>query len=320
MKASHARWLDAAGITDPSLRDAFEQCRRLHEDFGRTYYLATLLLPPAKRPYVNSLYGFARYADEIVDNGDPLTKAGTLTTWTERTLADLHRGESTDPVCMALLHTMKVWHIPFAHIDAFLESMLMDLTVTEYPAYADLQRYMYGSAAVIGLEMTPILEPLREEAAACAHALGEAFQLTNFIRDIAEDLRRGRIYLPMEDLDAFGVTREALMAAELTPQIRELLRFEIHRTRCIYAYAEEGIDLLAPSSRDCVRTAYALYGGILDEIERADYRILDRRVAVALPRRLRVAVPAYLRARRRWEQPATADPDVDEAVARRWAA
>ncbi|GAA3804565.1 phytoene/squalene synthase family protein [Streptomyces phyllanthi] len=301
IKNTHARWLDAAGIHEPALRAAFEECRKLHADFGRTYYLATLLLPPAKRPYVNSLYGFARYADEIVDNGDPDTRADTLINWSYQALAGLRRGESTDPVCRALLHTMRVWDIRAEHIEAFLASMLMDLNVTEYPAYTDLQTYMYGSAAVIGLEMTPILEPCQDGAYERAHALGEAFQLTNFIRDIAEDLDRGRLYLPLEDLAAFGVTREELEARVVTPRIRELLRYEIHRTRRIYTFAAEGIDMLAPSSRDCIRTALALYGGILDEIERADHQVFDRRAAVSLPRRLRVALPAYLRARRQWE-------------------
>ncbi|MFC8275936.1 phytoene/squalene synthase family protein [Streptomyces sp. NPDC057271] len=302
IKSSHARWLDAAGIHDPALRAAFEECRKLQASFGRTYYLATLLLPPAKRPYVNSLYGFARYADEIVDNGDPLTRAETLTRWSDRALDDLRRGESADPVCRALLHTMRVWDIRAEHIEAFLTSMLMDLTVTEYPTYADLQKYMYGSAAVIGLEMTPILEPREDGAYERAHALGEAFQFTNFIRDIDEDLDRGRLYLPLEDLDAFGVSREELEARVVTPRIRELLRYEIHRTRRIYAFAAEGVDMLAPSSRDCIHTALALYGGILDEIERADHQVFDnRRAAVSLLRRLRVALPAYLHARRQWE-------------------
>lgn len=299
MKARHARWLDAAGIRDPELRRAYETCRVLHEDYGRTYYLATLLLPPGKRPYVNSLYGFARYADEIVDNGDPATKEQELRGWTDRVLTDLDAGwvDGDDPVRQALLHTVDKWGIETAHVKAFLESMLMDLTVSEYPTYDDLRHYMYGSAAVIGLEMVPILEPLTEEAYPRAHALGEAFQLTNFVRDIAEDLRRGRVYLPMEDLHRFGVTRADLAGPEPTPDVRALLRFEIDRIRDLYAYAEHGIDLLAPSSRDCVRTAFELYGGILGEVERADFRILDRRVAVGIGRRLRVAGHGYLRAR-----------------------
>jgi phytoene synthase len=298
MKPRHARWLDAAGITDPVLRASFEKSRELHAAFGKTYYLATMLLPPAKRPYVHSLYGFARYADEIVDNGDPATRTEEMLRWSERTLTDLDAGHTSDPICLALHHTLRTWDIPVSYVKAFLDSMLMDLTVSEYATYADLRQYMYGSAAVIGLQMVPILEPLSDEAYSRAHALGEAFQLTNFVRDVAEDLHRGRIYLPQEDLAEFDVTRDDLARGEVTPAIRGLLEFEITRIRDVYTYAEPGIDMLAESSRPCIRTAFVLYGEILNEVERADLQILDRRVAVGLFRRASVAARNYLRARR----------------------
>jgi phytoene synthase len=177
--------------------------------------------------------------------------------------------------------------------------MRMDITVTGYPTYADLEHYMYGSAAVIGLQMVPILEPLtgrEQEAADRARALGEAFQLSNFIRDVAEDLRRGRVYLPQEDLDRFGVTRADLAPGPTPPNVVDLLRFEVERTRALYAAAEPGIDLLHPTSRDCIRTAFLLYGGILDAVEQAGYQVLDRRVSVPLRRRLAVAIPGLVKA------------------------
>ena len=293
------RILDAAGITEPELRLAYERCRKLNAEHGKTYYLASALLPPEKRPYVWALYGFARYADEFVDsltNPDP----DALIKWGANfldALGDGSGGRTDDPIGRAMLHTMRRWAIPRQHVEAFLESMQMDITVTSYPTYADLEHYMYGSAAVIGLQMLPILEPLTPEANARARALGEAFQMSNFIRDVGEDLRRGRVYLPQEDLDTFGVTRESLSRGVVTPPIRELLGFEIERTRGLYAFAEPGIDMLHPTSRDCVRTAFVLYGGILDAVERAGYQVLTRRVGVGLPRRLRVAVPGVLRAR-----------------------
>lgn len=292
--------LDAAGITDPGLRAAYEQCRKLHAAHGKTYYLATLLLPPAKRPHVWALYGFARYADEFVDSfTDPDPDA--LVTWGDTFLEALggaaDAAPPADPVARAMLHTMRRWQIPRVHVEAFLESMRMDITVTGYPVYADLEHYMYGSAAVIGLQMLPILEPLTPEAAPRARALGEAFQMSNFIRDVGEDLRRGRVYLPQEDLDTFGVTREMLAEGRITPMVRELLRFEIERTRALYAFAEPGIAMLHPTSRDCLRTAFSLYGGILESVERSGYQVLTQRVAVPLSRRLTVAVPALARAR-----------------------
>jgi phytoene synthase len=300
-----ARALDAAGIVEPQLREAFEASLDLFADRGRTYYLSSLLLPPWKRPYVWALYGFARLADDFVDSlTEPDPQA--LLDWGRSFTESLSTGKTEHPVALAMLHTMRRWSIPRAHVEAFLESMRNDITVTSYPTYADLERYMYGSAAVIGLEMLPILEPVAPEAPARARALGEAFQMTNFIRDVGEDLQRGRVYLPQEDLETFGVTRRALAAGTVTGPIKELLRFEIERTRRLYAFAEPGIAMLHPTSRDCVRTAYILYSEILDAVEDAQYQVLTRRVRVPRLRQLSVALSALRRARaarreeRRW--------------------
>ena len=291
------RELDAAGITDPALRASYDHCRRLNARHGRTYYLATLLLPPAKRPYVHALYGFARYADEIVDDpGSTLTaaqKAARLAEWG----SGLRNGTG-DPVVRAVLDTVGRWDIPLNRFEDFLASMRMDLTVAEYRDWDDLMRYMWGSAAAIGLLMLPVLEPVADTAAAEPHAvdLGVAFQLSNFIRDVGEDLRRGRVYLPMADLAHFGVDRQRLARGVVDAPVRRLLAYEIARARELYRCAEPGIGLLHPTSRDCVRTALRLYRGILDEVERADYRVLDRRVSVPLARRLAVVGPGLARA------------------------
>jgi 15-cis-phytoene synthase len=291
------RELDAAGITDPRLRASYERCRRLNAAHGRTYYLATLLLPPAKRPYVHALYGLARYADELVDDLEAPDPAALLT-WGKRFLDDLALGDSTDPIGRAAVHTARTWDIPAEHFEAFLASMRLDITRTGYATYADLEQYMYGSAAVIGLQMLPLLEPLHDDATVYAARLGEAFQLSNFIRDVAEDLRRGRVYLPEEDLAAFGVSRADLAPGPVSAGVHELLRFEVARNRAIYRAAAPGIGLLHPSSRDCINTALQLYAGILDEVERADYEVLRGRVRVPVRRRLAVAAPALVRARR----------------------
>ena len=298
-----ARELDAAGITDPALRESYEACRRLNASHGKTYYLATLLLPAWKRPYVHALYGFARYADEIVDDlASTLSdaeKADWLVGWGEQVGRDVAAGGSEHPISRAVVDTVRRWDIPMTYVEAFLASMRMDLTVTEYATYDDLMVYVHGSAAVIGLEMVPVLEPLvpREVADPYAADLGIAFQMSNFIRDVGEDLRRGRVYLPQEDLTAFGVTREHLEHGVVDGPVRRLLAFEIARTRETYRSAAHGVRLLHPTSRPCIETALALYGGILDEVERADYAVLDQRVSVGAGRRAAVAVPGLLRAR-----------------------
>jgi phytoene synthase len=192
---------------------------------------------------------------------------------------------------------MQRWNLPREYFEAFLRSMRMDLTVTEYATWDDLLTYTYGSAAVIGLQMLPILEPSRSVAARYAEDLGVAFQLANFLRDVGEDLRRGRIYLPRESLELFGVTREDLASGVVDGRVRRLLAHEIARCREIFRSAAPGIRLLHPSSRPCIETAFTLYGEILDEIERADYQVLDHRVAVSWSRRLGVALPQLARAR-----------------------
>jgi len=182
--------LTAAGITDPQLRASYEECKRLNALHGKTYYLATLLLPKAKRPFVHALYGFARYADEIVDDlASTLTdseKAAELKTWGDGVLAGLKSGDSNDQVGRALIDTVTRFAIPHEHFVAFLHSMAMDLTVTEYANYEALMEYVYGSAAVIGLEMVPILGPLSQSAYEPAEKLGIAFQLANFIRRVRQ--------------------------------------------------------------------------------------------------------------------------------------
>jgi phytoene synthase len=287
---------------EPELAAAYERCRQLHRQHGRTYYLATRLLPAAKRRGVHALYGFARYADEIVDSMADVPvaeRAARLSEWSERFLAGLRGVPVADPILPAVLHTITEYDLDHADFEAFLRSMAMDLTVSSYERYDDLLDYMEGSAAVIGTMMLPILGS-RDRAAARrpARELGLAFQLTNFIRDVGEDLDRDRVYLPLEDLDRFGVTvahlaADAARGAASAP-VTALIRYEVRRARAHYAAAAPGIPLLAPTSQACIRTAYHLYGGILDEIEAAGYDVFVRRATVPNRRRVLVAFRSFL--------------------------
>ena len=298
--------LTAAGIMDPDLRASYLECKRLNSLHGKTYYLATLLLPPEKRPFVHALYGFARYADEIVDDlASILTeeeKANSLKEWGDGVLADIRSGKSKDHVGSALVDTVKRFNIPIAHIEAFLNSMKMDLTITEYHSYEDLLEYVYGSAAVIGLQMVAVLGTNSDtdikEANIAAEKLGIAFQLANFIRDVGEDLDRGRIYLPITELQAHGVTREMLENRIVTPQIKSALKEQIRRVRILKEESATGIKLLSADSRSCIEAASELYCGIVDEVEKIDYEIFTKRAKTYTLRRVKVALPAYLRARK----------------------
>ena len=292
--------LTAAGIHRQDLRESYAECKRLNSLHGKTYFLATLLLPKAKRPFVHALYGFARYADEIVDDLNSqlseVEKASELQKWSDQILRDLVSGKSTDLIGAALIDTVTRFDIPTKYSEAFIHSMKMDLSVTEYKTYDDLMEYVYGSAAVIGLQMVPILGPLSPEAYQCAEKLGIAFQLANFIRDVGEDLDRGRVYLPLDELATFGVTRSDLEKRILTPEIIDALKFNIARVRRLQLEAAPGIAMLDKTSRACMEAASELYCGIVDEVEAINYQIFTKRAKTSNWRRIKVAFPAWLRA------------------------
>ncbi|MFC8349843.1 phytoene/squalene synthase family protein [Streptomyces sp. NPDC057280] len=299
------RELDAAGITDPVVREAYIQCRQLNAQHGRTYFLATRLLPVERRPAVHALYGFARWADDIVDSLDPAVpphrRATELARLHHRMEQGLKDGDSPEPVVRALADTARRYDIDHRHFSDFMASMRSDLDVTDYPTFDDLRAYMHGSAAVIGLQMLPVLGTVvpREEAAPYAAALGVAFQLTNFLRDVGEDLDRGRVYLPADLLRAHGVDRDLLSWSRATggrdPRITEALRAAEDLTRGVYRDAAPGLTLLDPVARPCIRTAFVLYGGILDAIADDGYAVLHRRSVVPRRRRAAVAVDGAAR-------------------------
>ncbi|MEV5642034.1 phytoene/squalene synthase family protein [Streptomyces flaveolus] len=300
------RELDAAGITDPVLRAAYARCRRLNARHGRTYFLATRLLPADRRPAVHALYGFARWADDIVDDmgadAAPAERAAALNRLEERLRHALTGGRPDgEPVALAVADTAARYAIDPGHFTAFLASMRSDLTVTDYATYDDLRAYMHGSAAVIGLQMLPVLGTVRPRAEAAPHAaaLGVAFQLTNFLRDVGEDLDRGRIYLPADLLAAHGVERSLLRWSRRTGRhdrrITAALRAAEDLTRAVYREAAPGIAMLDPVSRPCIRTAYVLYRNILDAVADGGYAVLHRRAVVSRGRRAAVAADGLTR-------------------------
>jgi len=264
------------------------------------------LLPSTSRPHVHALYAFARYADDIVDDlGDATidVREKALASFGDRFFDDLATGQSSDAVLKAVVHTARAYDIDPEYFHRFMRSMTMDLTVSSYDSWDELLSYMDGSAAVIGEMMIPILEPTElEKATQCARALGNAFQLTNFLRDIDEDLTRGRTYVPLDDIRAHGA-EQAFNDRRCSPEFVALMKFEIARCRELYTEARPGADLLPERSARCVRAATHLYSGILDRIEDQHYDVFSSRARV----------PG-------WEKAATAmrtvlPPSVDRRVA-----
>ncbi|WP_264612954.1 phytoene/squalene synthase family protein [Rhodococcus erythropolis] len=301
-----------------ALSASYEFCEDVTREHGRTYFLAARLLPEPRRRAVHALYAFARVVDDVVDEPSGPHERGTV-------LADVERAAvtaldnptatgglpSTVPldltrVLPAFADAVKTFDIPRAYFDAFFESMRMDAPDTAkfrpvYNTMDELAEYMYGSAVVIGLQMLPILgvSVPQQEAVVPASNLGEAFQLTNFIRDVGEDLDRGRLYLPAGEFAAFGVDIEMLEHGRRTGtvdvRVKRALAHFIAVTRGRYRSAESGIPMLDRRVQPSIRTAFVLYGAILDQVERADFRILHRRVSVPGRTRLRVAAPGLVR-------------------------
>lgn len=277
------------------LAASYARCEQLTKAHGTTYYWSTRLLSRDRRPHVYALYAFCRYADDIVDDlGDApvATRSAALRQLGDRLFADLAVGRSEHEVLAALVDTTKRFAIDPSCYERFLRSMTMDLTVASYERYDDLVDYMEGSAAVIGEMMLPILEPGDPAARAPARDLGIAFQLTNFLRDVGEDLDRGRVYIPQEDLDRFAVDPRD---RRVDGSWRALMEFEITRTRALYRAADEGIPMLPVRSARSIRSARVLYAGILDEIEANDYDVFTRRARVSTVRKLATVAGAFAR-------------------------
>jgi 15-cis-phytoene synthase len=292
------------------LTEGYRRCAKITWRYGTTYFWGAALLPKPQRKDVYAVYALCRLADDIVDlpnepkSGASASSAHILSSegvpsepdptlpdpddqdaavsdqlkaFAEQFQASLAAGGSTDPLMAAVVHTVITRRIDPECFDRFFGAMAMDLTTTSYETWEDLRDYMEGSAAVIGEMMLPVLEPISEAAQPPARSLGLAFQLTNFLRDVGEDLDRGRVYMPQEDLRLFGVDLEH---RDVTPQWRAFMAYEIERNRALYSFADTGIAMLPPRSARCVGTARVLYAQILDQIERKGYDVFSNRARV----------------------------------------
>jgi phytoene synthase len=272
-----------AKAADPKLERGYSECARLTRAYGTTYFWGAALLPTAQRRHVYAVYALCRLADDIVDDTAVVATQTTAQTMARlQEFADHFRrslaaGDSDDPVLAAVVDTVRRADIDPECFDRFFGAMAMDLVQNRYETWEDLLGYMEGSAAVIGEMMLPVLRPTASEAREPARALGLAFQLTNFLRDIDEDLDRGRVYVPQEDLRRFGVDLESRTVDDAW---RALMAYEIARNRGLYWLADTGIGLLPPASARCVGTARVLYAQILDRIEKVDYDVFSARVRV----------------------------------------
>ncbi|HTX91657.1 MAG TPA: squalene/phytoene synthase family protein [Anaerolineales bacterium] len=267
------------------LSKAYQACEKVTRQHSRTFYLASGLLPYQKRRAVRALYAFCRVSDDIVDrnlSADPLP---ALNAWRSRSLSQPPTNE--DLVTLAWADTRFEYGIPVRYAEQLLDGVASDLTRCRYRTFEELAGYAYRVASTVGLMAMHIVGFSGPEAIPYAIKLGVALQITNILRDVAEDWRNGHLYLPLEDLERFGLTEGDIAAGKVTPRWRRFMRFQIERVRRLYAEAWPGIALLESDGRFAIAAAADLYEAILGDIEDHDYDVFTRRAHLNAPGKLR---------------------------------
>ncbi|HSM82491.1 MAG TPA: phytoene synthase [Nodosilinea sp.] len=292
-----------------SVEEAYEVCRRVTAKYSKTFYTGTMLMAPAKRRAIWAIYVWCRRTDELVDGPQAqFTSEKTLDRW-EAQLESIFAGCPVDDEDVALVDTLEQFPLDIQPFRDMIAGQRMDLHRSRYETFEDLELYCYRVAGTVGLMSTTVmgidtqlktapwarqseLDPTPQ-----AVALGIANQLTNILRDVGEDARRGRIYLPLADLAAFGYTEADLMAGVVDDRWRALMAFQIERARQFYAEAEGGIRLLSEDARWPVWSALALYRQILDVIEENGYDVFSQRAYVPSLRKLLTLPGTLIKAR-----------------------
>jgi phytoene synthase len=292
-----------------SIEDAYELCRQITAKYAKTFYLGTLLMPEDKRRAIWAIYAWCRRTDELVDGAQAAaTTPETLDQW-ERHLEAIFAGQSLEDLDVALVDTLQHFPMDIQPFRDMIAGQRMDLYRSRYETFEDLNLYCYRVAGTVGLMSTSVMGVDSSQSTAAwnqnqavytptqeAIALGIANQLTNILRDVGEDARRGRIYLPLEELALFNYTEQDLLNGVVDERWRELMRFQIQRARKFYAEAEKGISYLSLDARWPVWAALMLYQQILDVIESNDYDVFRQRAYVPKRKKL-ISLPiAWLRA------------------------
>ena len=281
-------------LAAPDLDAAFEACRRETAEWAKTFYLGTLLLPYEKRRAIWAIYVWCRRTDELMDSPEAQSRsveelADRLNRWELKT-RDLFKGNVDDELDAVMVDTLERFPQSIQPYLDMIEGQRMDLTWTRYPSFEDLRLYCYRVAGTVGL-MTQGVMGLdqayssapwsdRPDTSDAAVALGIANQLTNILRDVGEDRGRGRIYLPLEDLEHFGYSEDDLMAGRMNQAWKDLMAFQLRRAREWFDRSEAGVRWLSRDARWPVWTSLRLYRGILDVIERHDYDVFNKRAYV----------------------------------------
>ncbi|MES2436395.1 MAG: phytoene/squalene synthase family protein [Patescibacteria group bacterium] len=285
-------------MSTQNLKSDFEFCRLIHKKYGKSYYFATKFFPKDLRNATYALYAFFRLPDEIVDSQKDKTTTETnkeLQQFKQQWEQAYTTGQSNSPALRANSYVFKKYSIPYEYSESFLDAMVQDTHVARYATYQDLEKYMYGSASVVGLMMSYVIGFSDKQALEYAKKLGYAMQLTNFLRDIKEDyVQRGRIYMPLDELARFGLREEDIAQEKMSENFVDFMKFQINRTRELFKEADIGIPMLSQKGRFAVKIAAVLYGHILHEIEKLDYNIYKQRARVSVTKKILLLIKTAL--------------------------
>lgn len=275
-----------------ALDRSYAHAERITAAWAKSFYFASRFLPPAKRRSIFALYDYCRHADNLVDlRGDrPVGEVRRQLDELAVTVRAIHGGGGQgEPRWLALADTLRRSPVPLQPMLDLLDGVAMDLDPVEMQSFGDLERYSYKVAGVVGLMLGPVLGAERRGFEAYGARLGIAMQLTNVLRDVGEDLAEGRLYLPADELAAFGIDRPLLERRIVTPEFRRFMAFQVQRARHHFAAGDAVVDLFpADGSRLTVRLMQRTYAGILDAIERSGYDVFRRRAHVSGPRKLAI--------------------------------
>ena len=272
-----------------------DYCQQKTAQSGSSFYYSFLFLPPERRRAITALYAFCREVDDTVDECTDESVARIKLAWWRKEIANMYQGEQSHPVTQALQPHLAVYKLEQQHLQAIIDGMEMDLNQTRYLDYAALTRYCWHVASVVGILSASIFGATRPETLRYAEKLGHAFQLTNIIRDVGEDARKGRIYLPINELQQFGVTAADLLNARHTDHFDKLMAFQVARAQTAY---DEAFALLPKEDRRAQRPGLmmaAIYRTLLTEVEADGYHVLKQRISLTPIRKLWLAWKTYIR-------------------------
>ena len=272
-----------------------EYCQQKTVQSGSSFYYSFLFLPPERRRAITALYAFCREVDDTVDEASDASLARIKLAWWRTEVSTMYKGTPTHPVTQALKPHLEVYHLEEQHLQAIITGMEMDLDQSRYLDYPGLRKYCWHVAGVVGILSASIFGYTNPQTLQYAEKLGLAFQLTNIIRDVGDDARRGRIYLPVNELQQFGVTAADLMNSRHSEKFEALMRFQTERAQAMY---DEALLLLPKEDRRAQRPGLmmaAIYRTLLDEIARDNFHVLNQRISLTPLRKLWLAWKTYVR-------------------------